>query len=103
MIDLTALEEIPDPGVLRVDVGGRPICLVRVGSEVTAFPDECPHAGMPLSEGEVIGGRELQCAWHGARFDVATGALRGGPAEVGLAPIAVRVVAGRVIADALAS
>ncbi|MBV6522133.1 MAG: Naphthalene 1,2-dioxygenase/salicylate 5-hydroxylase systems, ferredoxin component [Gemmatimonadaceae bacterium] len=102
MIDLAAIDAIPDPGVLRVDAGGRAICLVRVGERVTAFVDECPHAGMSLAEGEILDRCELQCAWHGARFDVATGALRAGPAMRGLTSIVVRVADGRVIAETLA-
>ena len=83
---------------MRLD--GRAICLVRIGERVTCFPDECPHSGMPLSAGEVVHGCELECAWHGARFDIATGALRHGPADEGLVPITVRVVSGRIVADA---
>ncbi|MFN8580482.1 MAG: Rieske 2Fe-2S domain-containing protein [Gemmatimonadaceae bacterium] len=53
---LAALDEIPDPGVHQVRLtDGRSVCLVRVGDRVTAFLDECPHSGMPLSAGEVLG------------------------------------------------
>ena len=100
MIDLGALADIPDPGVLGVRLNGQAICLVRVGEQVSAFPDECPHSGMPLSAGDVVRGCEVECSWHGARFDCATGALRNGPAEEGLVPIPVRVIDGRVVADA---
>lgn len=99
MIDLAALSDIPDPGVLSVRWDGRAICLVRVGNQVSAFVDECPHAGMPLSEGEVVGGCELECSWHGARFDCASGALLHGPAGEGLVAVPVRVVDGRVLGD----
>ncbi len=98
MIDLAALTDIPDPGVLSVRLDGRAICLVRVGDRVTAFPDECPHSGMPLSAGDVVAGCELECSWHGARFDCATGALRHGPAAEGLMSIPVLLVNGRVVA-----
>jgi phenylpropionate dioxygenase-like ring-hydroxylating dioxygenase large terminal subunit len=30
--------------------------------------DKCPHRGVKLSAGRVLGG-DLQCAWHGLRFD----------------------------------
>ena len=99
MIDLAAVSDIPDPGVLGAQLNGRAICLVRAGDRVTAFVDECPHSGMPLSEGEVVRGCELECSWHGARFDIATGKLRYGPAEENLVPVPVRVVDGRVVAD----
>jgi len=42
------------------------------GGAAVAFEDRCPHRGLPLSFGTVVGG-ELQCGYHGLRFD-ATGA-----------------------------
>ncbi|MFN8571428.1 MAG: Rieske (2Fe-2S) protein [Gemmatimonadaceae bacterium] len=100
MDDLSALDDIPDPGVLPVRLpDGRAICLVRSGTQVTAFLDECPHNGMPLSAGDLLSGCELECTWHGARFDCRTGALRRGPAEADLTPVAVRVVGSRVVLD----
>jgi nitrite reductase/ring-hydroxylating ferredoxin subunit len=86
------LADIPDPGVLGVKLpSGERVCLVRRGSQVSAFHDECPHSGMPLSEGEVVGSCELECSWHGARFDCATGAVRQGPADEPLVRYGVRI------------
>ena len=39
----------------------------------------CSHRGGPLHEGTVVDGC-LECPWHGARFDLDTGAVRRGPA-----------------------
>jgi nitrite reductase/ring-hydroxylating ferredoxin subunit len=86
------LTDIPDPGVLGVTLpSGENVCLVRRGGEVSAFHNECPHSGMPLSDGEVVGACELECSWHGARFDCATGAVKRGPAEESLVRYEVRV------------
>lgn len=100
MEELAGLTDIPDPGVLPVRLAdGRAVCLVRVGDRVTAFLDECSHNGMPLSAGEVHRDCELECAWHGARFDCLTGRVLQGPAEEALVPVEVRVVAGKVVRD----
>ena len=56
-----------------VEHEGRRILLLRVGDEVHAFDNACPHEGNPLVEGEVLGD-VLECAYHGWRFDLATGA-----------------------------
>jgi nitrite reductase/ring-hydroxylating ferredoxin subunit len=60
-----------------VDAGGREIVVLRVAGELHAFDNACPHQGNPLVEGEVLGD-VLECAYHGWRFDLATGACLAG-------------------------
>ena len=60
-----------------VELDGRRILLLRVGEKVHAFDNACPHEGNPLVEGEVLGD-VLECAYHGWRFDLATGACLAG-------------------------
>jgi nitrite reductase/ring-hydroxylating ferredoxin subunit len=60
-----------------VDADGREIVVLRVGGELHAFDNACPHEGNPLVEGEVLGD-VLECAYHGWRFDLATGACLAG-------------------------
>ena len=52
-----------------VDADGRQILILRVAGEIHA----CPHVGNPLVDGDVIGD-QLECAYHGWRFDLRTGA-----------------------------
>ena len=51
---------------------GVEVALVRDGDDVYAVIDECSHAAIPLSEGEVEG-NEIECWLHGSRFDLRTG------------------------------
>ena len=55
-----------------------------------ALSDTCTHRGGPLSEGTVEGA-EVACPWHGARFDVKTGAVLGPPAAREVRSYPVRV------------
>jgi 3-phenylpropionate/trans-cinnamate dioxygenase ferredoxin component len=71
-IAAAALADVPAGGVLAVEVDGQEIALVRDGDDVYAIRDECSHASIPLSEGEVEG-CEIECWLHGSRFDVRTG------------------------------
>ena len=46
--------------------------LLRVDDEIHAFDNACPHQGNPLVDGDVRGD-QLECAYHGWRFDLAHG------------------------------
>ena len=44
------VSDIPDEGVIGVEVGETPVALVRKGDEVFALHDVCSHAEVKLSE-----------------------------------------------------
>ena len=80
-----------EPGQARlVDVKGKQIALFNVGGEFFALDNTCTHRGWPLAEGQ-IAGTEVTCPWHGATFDVRTGAVVGPPAQQAVARYGVRV------------
>jgi 3-phenylpropionate/trans-cinnamate dioxygenase ferredoxin subunit len=60
-------------------VGVEPVVLANVDGTVHAVLDRCTHEDLPLSDGEVEGANVV-CQYHGARFDLASGAPRGLPA-----------------------
>lgn len=60
---------------------GTRLCVGRHRGALFAVKDECTHAEYPLSEGSLYANGELECCWHGARFDCRTGAVLRGPAE----------------------
>lgn len=68
-----SLAEVPTGGCKLADVNGMRVVLARVGEQVYACADTCPHRGGPLGEGKLTGAR-LTCPWHGWMFDVRTGA-----------------------------
>jgi 3-phenylpropionate/trans-cinnamate dioxygenase ferredoxin subunit len=72
--------ELPAGKARAVEVEGRTIAVFNVGGVFYALDDTCPHANAPLSEGEVCDGQVL-CPFHGAPFDLQTGAVLGPPAH----------------------
>lgn len=54
---------------LGVTLMGQQLVVVRLDGEVCVFDDLCAHRGSALSIGEVLGGCELQCPYHGWRYN----------------------------------
>jgi nitrite reductase/ring-hydroxylating ferredoxin subunit len=100
---LKTLADIPDPGGLPADFEPTPIVVLRSGKTVTAYLNVCPHAGRPFSlpSGKTLvsEGQFLVCPFHGASFDLKSGACVGGPAGSSvLKPVPVKVENGQVVA-----
>lgn len=81
---------IPDNGALCVEAEGRRIALFRLGDDIHALDDACPHEGGPLSEGLIEGGA-IECPWHQSRFDIRTGRVLLDPADCDVRSYPVRV------------
>ena len=86
-VRLCPIEQIADGKarnfVLQMRAGRFHGFAVRDGDHVAGFVDQCPHAGLPLAQklddyltptGDLIA-----CSWHGALFDIDSGACVGGP------------------------
>ena len=67
---------------VMVELQGKKIAIFNVDETFYAVDDTCTHVGGPLSEGE-LEGTTVTCPWHGATFDVQTGAVHGPPASDG--------------------
>ena len=79
-------DEIPKGSVITAEVDGIDIAIVHADDDqFYAVRDECSHASVPLSEGE-IDGCTLECWLHGSRFDLRTGQPTALPA---IRPVAV--------------
>jgi nitrite reductase/ring-hydroxylating ferredoxin subunit len=71
---------------------GERVCLVNDGGVIHALAGHCAHRGYLLAEGTLLPGGRIECVWHGAQYDLRTGAPVHPPAE---APVAVYAVAVR--------
>ncbi len=89
-VRVASKSEIADQSGKCVEAEGKRIALFNLGGEFYAIDDTCTHQGGPLSEG-TIEGEEVECPWHGARFNVKTAAVTSPPANEGVARYNVRV------------
>ena len=81
-----------------VNVEGKRIALFNVQGTFYAIDDTCTHRGGPLGEGE-LHGAVVTCPWHGATFDVQTGAVTGPPARADVRSFHVRVEGNDVLVE----
>lgn len=64
--------EVPAGGLRAVSTETCAVVLANVDGDIYALEDRCSHQDYPLSAGE-LEGDELECPFHGARFDVCSG------------------------------
>jgi nitrite reductase/ring-hydroxylating ferredoxin subunit len=65
--------EVPPGSVKRVGVEGLPpLAVYNLEGTFYVTDDTCTHGQASLSEG-YIEGKEIECPWHGGRFEIATG------------------------------
>ena len=83
-------DDVAENTAISVDVDGDPICVARSNGCFYAVFDECTHAEVPLSEGDVEDGT-VECWMHGSRFDLRTGEPTGLPATDPVQVFPVRV------------
>ena len=77
--EICKLSDIPDVGTTVVPFFGSEVHVFRAGGRARAVANACLHLGGPL---ECRDGK-LVCRWHGATFDMPTGARESGPAPAG--------------------
>jgi 3-phenylpropionate/trans-cinnamate dioxygenase ferredoxin subunit len=93
-----AVSDVTNANPLAVTVDGVAVAVVRQGDDFYAIYDECSHAAIPLSEGEVEDG-EIECWLHGSRFDLRTGKPSGPPATEPVPTYPVKVDGDDLLVD----
>lgn len=91
------------PAIPTADGERRPIAtpnggvlLVHLPDGWVAIADRCTHAGCPFSSDGEVDGERMICDCHGAEFDLRTGAVLRGPAELPVSTFPIRVVDDRL-------
>ncbi|HEX5436131.1 MAG TPA: Rieske 2Fe-2S domain-containing protein [Gemmatimonadaceae bacterium] len=96
-------EDVPEGALLGVVTStGERICLINCNGELYAVRNNCTHQDFPMEDGVLLSddGCTIECAWHGARFDCATGAVKRWPAEDPLPVYELRVEDGGIYVGA---
>jgi len=72
------LAELAENAPKQVEHNGVKLVVIRLGAQVFAYHDRCPHAHWPLSEG-IVSNSVLECPGHAWEFDVQTGRCLNAP------------------------
>jgi nitrite reductase/ring-hydroxylating ferredoxin subunit len=94
-LDAGTAADYPEGELKLAHAGSVPVLVVRRGGVLNAIANTCSHAGGPLNEGS-LNGNVVTCPWHGSRFCVLDGAVKGGPATFSQPVFLVREESGRV-------
>ena len=109
-VNIGPAADFADPGRKVIDADGLEVGVFKLGGDLFAYANHCPHMGGPACQGkmmpkveEVLAGdrtskgmafsktqMNIVCPWHGFEFDIRTGNHAGNP-KVRLRAIKVRV------------
>jgi 3-phenylpropionate/trans-cinnamate dioxygenase ferredoxin subunit len=99
-VRVASLAEVPEGGAVGVEMPGVKLVLARVDGQVYALADNCSHRDFPLSLGEFDAEAcTITCEWHGAAFDLRTGAPTCPPATKPVPVFDTKVEGGEVWVD----
>ena len=72
LVSVCLVSEVDAGKARHFQIEGVPVAVVRTDEGVFAIKDQCSHADVALSEGEVEGCM-IECWLHGSQFDLRTG------------------------------
>jgi nitrite reductase/ring-hydroxylating ferredoxin subunit len=94
-IEVAGADELEVGQMKLVHADGIRVAVGRTERGWVAFEDRCSHRGGSLADGMLICGT-VQCPWHGSQFDVSTGAVKAGPAQMPISVYEIQEVGGSV-------
>ena len=89
-VKVAETKDIQPSTMKAVDLTSEKVCIVNVEGNYYAIGNVCTHVGGPLNEG-TLEGYEVECPWHGSKFDVRTGEPTKPPARQAVPKYEVRV------------
>jgi nitrite reductase/ring-hydroxylating ferredoxin subunit len=97
-VKVATVAEVPPGRGKAVMAQGWPLALFNVNGTIYAIDDACPHKNLPLAGG-LVAGTDVICPFHGARFDLCTGAVLSPPARKGVRSYKVQVAGEDVLVE----
>lgn len=97
-VDAGAETDFDEGAKLCCELEGVPAVVCKVAGRFHAAVNICPHAGLPLGEGD-LDGKVLTCPFHGYAFNVETGQNIDMADDLPLTTFPVKVEAGRVLVE----
>ncbi len=71
-VKVAETKDIQPSSMKAVDLEEERVCIVNIEGNYYAIGNVCTHMGGPLNEG-TLEGYDVECPWHGSKFDVKTG------------------------------
>ena len=90
-------KDIAPSTMKAVDVAGEKVCIINIEGNYYAIGNVCTHVGGPLDEG-TLEGYEVECPWHGSKFDVRTGEPTKPPARQAVSKYEVKIQDNNILA-----
>jgi nitrite reductase/ring-hydroxylating ferredoxin subunit/uncharacterized membrane protein len=87
--------DLSENTLMRVEVNGVKILLVRRNGQLSALGELCSHLGGPLAEGK-LDGDCVVCPWHASKFALSSGEVVDGPATFPQPRFETRVQNGQI-------
>jgi nitrite reductase/ring-hydroxylating ferredoxin subunit len=82
--------DIEPSNMKAVDVAGEKVCVINIEGKYYAIGNVCTHVGGSLDQGTPEG-YEVECPWHGSKFDVRTGEPTKPPARQAVSTYKVKI------------
>lgn len=79
-VEVTALNQVPEGGVLKVKVEETSVILNRQGMNVTCYRNACSHLEYPIDMGKVNNGI-ITCPFHKYQYKLDTGKCLNAPSD----------------------
>lgn len=99
LVRVGTANEVAAGQMVVFDMAGTKVNVASTDGRLYAFDDTCTHRGCSLAMGE-LDGTIVTCACHGSQFDVASGAVIRGPAEMPVRSRSVRLEGDDLLVEA---